>query len=72
MKGIYTAGILDAFHKADFNPFDLYLGVSAGACNLSTFIAGQYQRNFKSYIGDMSDNKFISRQRYLKGGHWME
>lgn len=72
MKGIYTAGILDAFHTADFNPFDLYIGVSAGTPNLSSFIAGQFQRNFKSYVGNMSDKKFISRQRFLKGGHWMD
>ena len=72
MKGVYTAGILDAFHQADFDPFDLYVGVSAGACNLSSFIAGQFQRNLKSYLGNMSDKKFISRQRFLKGGHWMD
>ena len=72
MKGIYTAGILDAFHTANFNPFNLYIGVSAGTCNLSSFIAGQYQRNLNSYIGNMSDKNFISRQRFLKGGHWMD
>ena len=36
MKGIYTAGILDAFHTANFNPFNLYIGVSAGTTGLTS------------------------------------
>ena len=40
-RGIYTAGVLDAFQKADFNPFDLGIGVSAGAQNLLAFFLQQ-------------------------------
>ncbi len=29
-RGIFTAGVLDEFMRAQFNPFDLYLGTSAG------------------------------------------
>ena len=36
-RGIYTAGVLDAFLSAGFNPFELGLGASAGAQNLSTY-----------------------------------
>ena len=30
----FTAGVLDEFMRAQFNPFDLYFGTSAGAQNL--------------------------------------
>lgn len=36
-RGIYTAGVLDAFLAAGFNPFEEGVGVSAGAQNLLTF-----------------------------------
>lgn len=36
-RGIYTAGILDTFLRHGFNPFELGLGASAGAQNLSTY-----------------------------------
>jgi len=36
-RGIYTAGLLDAFLAAGFNPFDEGVGVSAGAQNLLAY-----------------------------------
>ena len=39
MRGIFAAAVLDAFAEAGFDPFDLCLGVFAGACNLSSFLA---------------------------------
>ncbi len=36
-RGIYTAGVLDAFLGAGFNPFELAIGASAGAQNLSSY-----------------------------------
>ncbi len=30
-RGIFTAGVLDEFQRAGFNPFDLLIGTSAGA-----------------------------------------
>lgn len=40
-RGIFTAGVLDEFMRAQFNPFDLYLGTSAGAQNLSAYLCNQ-------------------------------
>ncbi|WP_202215042.1 patatin-like phospholipase family protein, partial [Klebsiella pneumoniae] len=40
-RGIFTAGVLDEFLKAGFNPFDLLIGTSAGAQNLSAYLCGQ-------------------------------
>ena len=36
-RGIYTAGVLDTFLRHGFNPFELGVGASAGAQNLSTY-----------------------------------
>ena len=40
-RGIYTAGVLDAFLHAGLNPFDLGVGVSAGAQNLLAYFLEQ-------------------------------
>lgn len=71
MRGVFSAGVLDAFLTAKFDPFDLYIGVSAGACNLSSHVAGQYQRNLRMYTGPMRTRNFMSLGRFLRGGHFM-
>ncbi|TGC43164.1 patatin-like phospholipase family protein, partial [Salmonella enterica] len=40
-RGILTAGGLDEFMRAQFNPFHLYFGTSAGAQNLSAYLCNQ-------------------------------
>lgn len=40
-RGIFTAGVLDAFLENHFNPFQLGLGVSAGAQNLLSYFLGE-------------------------------
>lgn len=40
-RGIYTAGVLDAFLAEKFNPFDIGCGVSAGAQNLLAYYLQQ-------------------------------
>ena len=35
MRGIFSAGVLDTFLLEGFDPFDLYIGVSAGAGNIA-------------------------------------
>lgn len=40
-RGIYSAGVLDAFMAGSFNPFDLAVGVSAGAQNLLAYTLEQ-------------------------------
>ena len=40
-RGIYTAGVLDAFLGNSYNPFDLGVGVSAGAQNLLAYFLEQ-------------------------------
>ena len=67
MRGIFSAGVLDAFLEAAFHPFDLAIGVSAGACNLASHLAGQHGRNKRSYIDLMSRREFIDVRRAARG-----
>jgi len=72
MRGIFSAGVLDSFGNAEFDPFDFYVGVSAGACNLASHLAGQYGRNFHIYSTYSITPEFISLKKYLRGGHFMD
>ncbi len=69
MRGVFTAGVLDAFLDKRIRNFDGYYGVSAGALNLSSFIAGQRGRNLELYTNLCLSPKFISMSRHLKGGN---
>nr|WP_232733464.1 patatin-like phospholipase family protein [Vibrio sp. HA2012] len=40
-RGIFTAGVLDAFLFSSFDPFNLFYGTSAGALNLCPFLCRQ-------------------------------
>lgn len=72
MRGVFAAGVLNAFGSAGFDPFDLYLGVSAGACNLASHLAGQNDRNFDIIERYSIDGRFINAGRFLRGGHLMD
>lgn len=72
MRGVFAAGVLNAFGSAGFDPFDIYLGVSAGACNLASHLAGQNDRNFDIIERYSIDGRFINPGRFLRGGHLMD
>jgi predicted patatin/cPLA2 family phospholipase len=64
MRGIYTAGIydylLDSQVKADYG-----IGVSAGAANMITYLAGQKGRTLKFYA------EYTFRKEYMSFRNWM-
>ena len=62
-RGIFTAGVLDEFMQARFDPFDFYLGTSAGAQNLSAFVCQQpgYARR-----------EFFNPLRFVRGGNLID
>jgi len=47
MRGIFAAGVLDAFLAKGKTAFDHCIGVSAGAVNLAAYLAGQQGRNHR-------------------------
>jgi predicted patatin/cPLA2 family phospholipase len=67
MRGVFAAGVLDVFFENSFDPFDLAVGVSAGACNLASHLAGQHGRNRRSYFDLMTRREFIDPRRLLRG-----
>ena len=72
MRGIFSCGILDEFIANDFYPFDLCLGVSAGASNLAVYLAKMHGRNLKIYLDYSLRPEFIRYGRFLAGGHLMD
>ena len=72
MRGIFAAGVLHAFGREGFDPFDLYIGVSAGACHLASHLAGQNDRNLDITLRYSATTDFINPWRFLRGGHLMD
>jgi predicted patatin/cPLA2 family phospholipase len=68
MRGVFSVGVLDVFLESGFEPFDLAIGVSAGACNLASHLARQRGRNRRSYFDLMTTREFIDLRRALRRG----
>jgi predicted patatin/cPLA2 family phospholipase len=72
MRSIFSAGLLDGFLAQNFNPFDFYMGVSAGACNLVAYLAGTPRRSLRIYQEYALQNEFIDYMRFARGGHLLD
>lgn len=72
MRGIFAAGILDSFVDKSFNPFQICIGVSSGANNLTAYLANMYQKTYSIYSDYMLRKNFINWNRFIKGGHLMD
>lgn len=71
-RGIFTAGVLDEFQRACFDPFDLMIGTSAGAQNLSAFICGQRGYAHHVITRYTTDANFFNPLRFIRGGHLID
>ncbi|MCR5144692.1 MAG: patatin family protein [Lachnospiraceae bacterium] len=67
MKCAYGAGVLDILLDNDVN-FDYCIGVSAGAANAASFLAGQRDRNKRFYTIHVTDPNYLSVYSLLKTG----
>nr|WP_247664757.1 patatin family protein [Pseudoalteromonas sp. MMG010] len=68
-RGIFTAGVLDAWLEQNYDPFDLFIGTSAGSQNLTSYLARQ-KGYAKRLIRGLSRNKrFFQLGRGLVGKH---
>lgn len=65
MRSVFSAGLLDGFLQRRFNPFDGYIGVSAGAGNLAGFLAGAEGKSLELFL---SMARSISPLRFACGG----
>jgi len=71
VRGIYTAGVLDAFMEAGLLPgstFDGVIGVSAGAIHGCSYLSGQKGRSIRYYRKYVGDPRFMSWRSWLKTG----
>lgn len=64
-RGIFSAGVLDSFLDNEFDPFALYIGTSAGALNLSSFISRQPRFGYKFIQNYTTTDEFFSLYKYL-------
>ncbi|UQZ12583.1 DUF6363 domain-containing protein [Providencia stuartii] len=71
-RGIFTAGVLDEFLKTGFNPFDIMIGTSAGAQNLSAYICGQYGYARRVITRYTTSPLFFNPLRFIRGGHLID
>lgn len=67
MRGIYCAGVLDAFCDLGLKFLDI-IGVSAGAANALSYISGQYKRNYNVYTTFAPDDRYLSVKSLIKTG----
>ncbi len=72
MRSVFSAGLLDGFLEKQFNPFDCYIGVSAGTSNLAAFMAGTAGKSLEIFLNYAQRKEFISYPRFLCGGHLMD
>ena len=72
LRGVFSTGLLDGFLEAQFNPFDLFIGVSSGASNLAAYLAGMIGRNRNIYMDYSLRKEFISFPKFLRGGHLLD
>lgn len=71
-RGIFTAGVLDEFMRAQFNPFDLLLGTSAGAQNISAYLCNQRGYARRVITRYTTRREFFNPLRFVRGGNLID
>lgn len=67
MKGVYTSGVLDYFLERDVMFSSVY-GVSAGACNMCSYVSKQKGRQYRISVNYLHDNNYCSARSLLTTG----
>ena len=65
MRGAFTAGVLDAFMTRGIWIGDVY-GVSAGACQACSYLAGQLGRGLRVWTDHLDDWRFCGVKSLLR------
>src|SRR3990172_5125370 len=71
MRGVYSAGVLEAFSETNAGKgirFDGVVACSAGACVPASYPAGQPSRNRRVYLDFLDGNKLVRFRRLVTGG----
>ncbi len=68
MRSIFSSGLLDGFLRHNFDPFDFYIGVSAGAGNLLYFAGRQPGYSLDLYQHVLNSPGFLNFRRFMLSG----
>lgn len=71
LRGIYACGVLDRCLE-DGITFDVGVGVSAGAANIASYIAGQKGRNYRFYTEYSRRKEYMSLRNFLRKGSYID
>ena len=71
-RGIFTAGVIDAFLTHQFDPFEHYYGTSAGALNMSAYVCQQYQYGYRFITQLTTQERFFHLMKYVRRQHHMD
>ena len=69
-RGIYGTGVMDYLMDNGIE-FDCHIGVSAGAANLSSYIAGQRGRNYVFYTDYAFRPEYMGFKNYIQKGTYI-
>ncbi|MDO4977337.1 MAG: patatin family protein [Eubacteriales bacterium] len=67
MRGVYTAGVLDAFLENDVEFSSVY-GVSAGSCQACSYLTKQKGRGVRTVVNYVNDPEYCSVKSLVKTG----
>lgn len=68
MRGVYTAGVLDAFLEENIEFSSIY-GVSAGSCHACSYMSKQKGRAYRVNVDYLDDPNYCGVKSYLKTGN---
>ena len=66
-RGIFTAGVLDAWLDVGYDPFDMFIGTSSGSQNLTSFLSRQKGYAKRLIRGLSRHKRFFQLGRGLMG-----
>ncbi len=69
MKGVYTSGVLDCMLDHDIH-FDAVYGVSAGACNATSFLSKQKGRSYHAMVDYIGNPEYFGKRCLVKTGNY--
>ena len=64
-RGIYTAGVLEVLHNENLG-FNYVIGTSMGACNGSSFVSNQPERNKRVIVDYINDERYFNFSGLIK------
>lgn len=71
-KGAFTAGVLDSWQVANFNPFTVLIGTSAGAQNIASYLSKQTGYAYSLLVDLTRAKRFFNPWRWLTGNNALD